>query len=105
MLDWMIMMFERTDLGGFWVIINALVHFQIYVMLFVMQWCAWHVKVISRKIQALKEQSGGTYQGVELNISNATSREAREESSLLSEDRPTREAVTSQIADQLISNF
>jgi len=70
-----------------------------------MQWCAWHVKVIARKIQALKEQSGGTYQGVELNISNATGQEAREESSLLSEDRPTREAVTDQIAGQLISNF
>jgi len=27
MLDWMIMMIERSDLGGFWVIINGLVHF------------------------------------------------------------------------------
>jgi len=27
MLDWMLMMVERSDLGGFWVIINGLVHF------------------------------------------------------------------------------
>ena len=72
-------------------------------MLFVMQWCAWHVKVISRKIVLLKEQSSGTYKGVELNMSNAISTESREESSLLKEDRrPTREEITDKIADKLI---
>ena len=72
-------------------------------MLFVMQWCAWHVKVISRKIILLKEQGSGTYKGVELNMSNAISVEPREESSLLREDRkPTREEITDKIADKLI---
>ena len=69
-------------------------------MLFVMQWCAWHVKVISRKIVLLKEQGSGTYKGVELNISNAMTKEDREESSLLKEDRrPTRDEITEKIAD------
>ena len=105
MVDWMFMMLERSDLGTFGLIVAWLIHAQIYILIFVMQWCAWHVKVISKKIVALKEQTGGTYQGVELNLnlSNATAQEVREESSLLAEDkRPTREDVTEHIADQLI---
>jgi len=80
MVDWFYMMFQRSDLGSFGLILSALIHIQIYILLFVMQWCAWHVKVISRKIAILKESGGGTYQGLELNISNATVTEVREES-------------------------
>ena len=51
----------------------------------------------------LKEQGSGTYKGVELNISNAMTKEDREESSLLKEDRrPTRDEITEKIADKLI---
>ena len=103
MADWFFMMLKRSDLGTFGLVVSGLIHIQIYIMLFVMQWCAWHVKVISRKIVLLKEQGSGTYKGVELNMSNAISVEAREESSLLKEDRkPTREEITEKIADKLI---
>ena len=80
MADWFYMIFQRSDLGTLGLIISGLIHIQIYILLFVMQWCAWHVKVISRKINILKESGSGTYQGLELNISNATSTEVREES-------------------------
>ena len=73
MADWFYMILKRSDLGTFGLIISALIHFQIYMLLFIMQWCAWHVKVISRKIALLKESGAGTYQGVELNMANATS--------------------------------
>ena len=55
MADWFFMMLQRSDLGAFGLIISSLIHIQIYIMLFVMQWCAWHVKVISKKIVLLKE--------------------------------------------------
>ena len=60
------MIMLRTDMGVVGVILSVLIHIQIYCLLFIMQWCAWHVKIITRKIKMLKDASGGTYRGVEM---------------------------------------
>ena len=64
--DWFYMIILRTDLGIAGLVISVLIHLQIYGVLFIMQWCAWHVKVITRKIEMLKDASSGTYRGVEM---------------------------------------
>ena len=32
-----------------------------------MQWCAWHIRAISIKINLTKDACAGTYQGLEMN--------------------------------------
>ena len=60
------MIVMRSDLGKGGVILSVLIHFQIYILLFIMQWCSWHVRILSRKILEMKEASQGTYNSVEL---------------------------------------
>ena len=64
--DWFYMILLRTDLGVAGLVISVLIHLQIYAILFVMQWCAWHVKIITKKIKMLKDAGSGTYRGVEM---------------------------------------
>ena len=84
---WSLMILKRSDLGWFGLLMSGLIHIQIYVLLFVMMWCAWHVKVIGKKIAALKEQESGDYAGVELNSTSLSIQESRDQGSLLVEDR------------------
>ena len=64
--DWFFMLVKRSDLGQLGLLISVAVHIQIYLILLVMQWCAWHIRTLNMKIQVLKEASEGTYQGLEL---------------------------------------
>ena len=64
--DWFFMLVKRSDLGQFGLLISVAVHVQIYLILLIMQWCAWHIRTITMKIKVLKEASEGTYQGLEL---------------------------------------
>lgn len=48
--DWFYMLLERSDLGKWGLTISILVHIQIYILLLVMQWCAWHIRTIGTKI-------------------------------------------------------
>ena len=65
--DWFFMLLERSDLGGWGLAISTLIHVQIYILLLVMQWCAWHIRAISIKINLTKDACAGTYQGLEMN--------------------------------------
>ena len=65
--DWFYMLLERSDLGGWGLAISTLVHVQIYLLLLVMQWCAWHIRTIMIKINVMKDACAGTYQGLEMN--------------------------------------
>ena len=64
--DFIVMLLIRSDLGNMGLAMSSAIHFQIYMLLFVMQWCSWHVRVVARKITELKEASSGTYQSLEL---------------------------------------
>lgn len=59
--DWFYMLLERSDLGQVGIWVSFLVHFQIYCMLLIMQWCAWHIKRIQAKIDVMKDCTTGTY--------------------------------------------
>ena len=48
--DWFYMLLERSDLGEWGLTVSVLVHVQIYILLLVMQWCAWHIRTIGLKI-------------------------------------------------------
>ena len=69
--DWFYMLLERSDLGKWGLTISILVHVQIYILLLVMQWCAWHIRTIGLKIQAMRDATAGTYLGVELNSTSS----------------------------------
>ena len=45
--NWGFMILKRSDLGTFGLFMSALIHLQIYTLLYVMMWCAYHVKNIS----------------------------------------------------------
>ena len=64
--DWFFMLMVRTDLGPVGLVLSILIHLQIYALLLVMQWCAWHIRTINNKIQVIKEASQGTYEGLEM---------------------------------------
>ena len=48
--DWFFMLIKRSDLGQFGLVLSISVHVQIYLLLLVMQWCAWHIRTITMKI-------------------------------------------------------
>ena len=48
--DWFFMLVKRSDLGKFGLLLSVVVHVQIYGILLVMQWCAWHIRTITMKI-------------------------------------------------------
>ena len=48
--DWFFMLVKRSDLGQFGLLLSVAVHVQIYGILLVMQWCAWHIRTITMKI-------------------------------------------------------
>ena len=48
--DWFFMLVKRSDLGQFGLLISVAVHVQIYLILLIMQWCAWHIRTITMKI-------------------------------------------------------
>ena len=64
--DWFYMIMLRADMGIVGFVISVLIHIQIYGLLCVMQWCAWQVKVIQKKLEIIKMASGGNYRGVEM---------------------------------------
>ena len=45
--SWFFMMLERSDLGKTGVAISIAVHVQLYGLLLVMQWCAWHMRTLA----------------------------------------------------------
>lgn len=45
--SWFFMMLERSDLGKIGVAISIAVHVQLYGLLLVMQWCAWHMRTLA----------------------------------------------------------
>lgn len=47
-------------------ILTLAINTQIYCMLFVLQWCAYSVKVLVTQIQKMREIQAGTYTGFEL---------------------------------------
>lgn len=59
-----IMLRSAMGLGGF--VLTSLIHVQLYCLVFVMMWCASHIKEIADKVATLKEQQAGTYKGLEL---------------------------------------
>jgi hypothetical protein len=60
------MIIKRSDLGAVGLIISLIIHFQIYLLLFVMQWGAFSVRKLSTKIKLQQENASGTYKSVEL---------------------------------------
>lgn len=72
--DWFYMLLERSDLGKWGLTISVLIHVQIYLLLLVMQWCAWHIRTIGVKIKMMKEASQGTYMGVEMHSASDENR-------------------------------
>ena len=51
--DMLFYVFMRSELGVAGFILAILIHFQLYLLLFVMMWCASHVKDISDKVKLL----------------------------------------------------
>ena len=43
-----------------------------YLLVFVMMWCASHIKTLCMKVEELKNSNSGTYQGLELQGPPAT---------------------------------
>lgn len=56
----------RSELGSGGLVLASIIHFQLYMLVFFMMWCASHVKTIVDKVQELKDTQGGSYQGLEL---------------------------------------
>lgn len=50
--------------GGF--VLAVVIHVQLYGLLFVMMWCALHIRDIADKMKKLKDKNAGTYKGLEL---------------------------------------
>ena len=63
-----ILLKSTMGLGGF--VLTSLIHLQIYCLVFVMMWCASHIKEISDKVKKLKDEQAGTYLGLELRENN-----------------------------------
>ena len=70
-------------------------------LLFVMQWCAWHVKIVARKIITLKEANSGTYASVEL-ITGESQPLNKVEVDELKEERKSLAAAESKMGDSTI---
>ena len=64
--DMVFYIFMRSELGVLGFVLAIVIHVQLYFLLFVMMWCAAHVKDISDKVKQLKDSNSGTYQGLEL---------------------------------------
>ena len=56
---------SEQGVGGF--VLAVLIHAQLYALLFVMMWCALHIRDIAEKMKKLKDKNAGTYKGLELN--------------------------------------
>ena len=59
-----VMLRSAMGLPGF--ILTCIIQVQLYALVFVMMWCAAHVKDICDKVQKLKEDQAGTYDGLEM---------------------------------------
>ena len=64
--DMIFYIFLKSAMGMGGIILAIIIHFQMYMLVFVMMWCASHIKDISDKVLKLKDEQAGTYQGVEL---------------------------------------
>ena len=56
---------SEQGVGGF--VLAVLIHAQLYALLFVMMWCALHIREIAENMKKLKDKNAGTYKGLELN--------------------------------------
>ena len=56
---------SEQGVGGF--VLAVLIHAQLYALLFVMMWCALHIREIADNMKKLKDKNAGTYKGLELN--------------------------------------
>lgn len=56
----------RSAMGIAGFVLTSLIHLQLYCLVFVMMWCAGHIKEIADKVKKLKDEQAGTYQGLEL---------------------------------------
>jgi hypothetical protein len=64
--DMVMYIFMRSELGVAGFVTACAIHFQLYILLFVMMWCSAHVKDIADKVKQMKASNDGTYQGLEL---------------------------------------
>lgn len=64
--DWLLMTLIRSDMGLAGFLIAIVLHSQIYVSLFALQWCAHNVNKIAGQMQTMREIQAGTYSGFEL---------------------------------------
>lgn len=59
-----VLMKTEMGLGGF--LLAILIHLQLYGLVFIMMWCASHVKEIADRMKMLQAENAGTYKGLEL---------------------------------------
>ena len=59
-----VLMKTEMGIGGF--LLAVLIHLQLYGLVFVMMWCATHVKEICDRMKNLQAENAGTYKGLEL---------------------------------------
>lgn len=54
-----ILLRSAMGLGGF--VLTSIIHIQLYCLVFLMMWCASHIKEIADKVKKLKDEQAGTY--------------------------------------------
>ena len=59
-------MLIKSDQGVWGLLFASIIHFQLYLIVFGMLWCAYQVKEITTREQKLKDTQGGSYNGLEL---------------------------------------
>lgn len=63
--DWILMMILREDMGIWGLIANVIIMWQIYFLLFILQWCTMQVHNLVEQIKKVREVQAG-YTGFEL---------------------------------------
>ena len=69
--DMVFYIFMKSEMGIAGFVLAVIIHAQLYMLLFVMMWCAAHIKDICDKVKKLKDENSGTYQGLELKSTDA----------------------------------